>query len=156
MANWIPELKGIVSALIIAGVTSILTVRLALSRFYKEKWWEKKYEAYSQLLETLHHLKNYAAENYEGQFDPKYITKEKQQELTKDWNKYSREFAKLSDLASFRISIEAISILNKYEKNKAEDSKAESFFEWIEGDLATVSECLDALKTAAKRDLRVR
>jgi len=45
----------------------------------------------------IHHLKNYAAEHYEGQIYPDHITDEKREELTKDWKQFSREFAKLID-----------------------------------------------------------
>jgi hypothetical protein len=74
-----------------------LTVHLAIRSFHEEKWWEKKQEMYSSLFETLHHLKNYAAEHYEGQIYPDHITDEKREELTKDCKQFSREFAKLID-----------------------------------------------------------
>ncbi len=111
---------------------------------------------YSSLLETLHHLKNYAAEHYEGQINSDYITDEKREELTKDWKKFSREFAKLLDLASFHLSSEAVAVLDEYEKKKAEARKSDDIFDWIDGDLAAVSECLEELKKAAKRDLKVK
>jgi hypothetical protein len=133
-----------------------LTVRLALRRFHKEKWWEKKQEMYSSLLETLHHLKNYAAEHYEGQMNPDHITDEKREELTKDWKQFSREFAKLLDLASFHLSSEAVAVLDQYVKKKAEARKSDDIFDWIDGDLAAVTECLEELKKAAKRDLKVK
>jgi hypothetical protein len=41
------------SGLLIAIVTSFLTVRLAVWRFHSEKWWEKKAEIYAKLLEAL-------------------------------------------------------------------------------------------------------
>jgi hypothetical protein len=63
-------------------------------------------------------LKNYAAEHYEGQFDPDYITDERREELTKDWKKLSRDFAKLRDLASFLLSSKALAVLDEYEKKR--------------------------------------
>ena len=156
MPDWILYiLKAVLPGIVIATLTSILTVRLAIRRFHEEKWWEKKQEMYSSLLETLHHLKNYAAEHYEGQFDPDYITDEKREELTKDWKQFSREFAKLLDLASFHLSSEAVAVLDEYEKKKAEARKSDNIFDWIDGDLVAVSWCLEKLKKAAKRDLKV-
>jgi len=149
-------LKALLPGIVISALTAILTVRLAIRRFHEEKWWEKKQEVYSSLLVTLHHLKNYAAEHYEGEIDPNYITDEKSQELRNDWKKCSREFAKLKDLASFHLSNESVAILDQYEKKKAEASSAGNIFEWIEGDLAAASECLEKLKKAAKRDLKVK
>jgi hypothetical protein len=157
MPAWILDIvKALIPGIIIAALASFLTVRLAIRRFHEEKWWEKKQEIYSRLLETLHHLKNYAAEHYEGQCDPNYITDEKRKELERDWKKFSREFAKLLDLASFHLSSEAVAVLDEYEKKKAEARKSDDIFEWIDGDLAAVSECLEKLKKAAKRDLEVK
>jgi hypothetical protein len=157
MPQWITDiLKAVLPGIIIAVLTSVLTVRLALRRFHKEKWWEKKQEMYSSLLETLHHLKNYAAEHYEGQMNPDHITDEKREELTKDWKQFSREFAKLIDLASFHLSNEAVAVLDQYVKKKAEARKSDDIFDWIDGDLAAATECLEELKKAAKRDLKVK
>lgn len=156
MAAWLLDIvKTLIPGLTIAVLASILTVRLAIRRFHEEKWWEKKQEMYSRLLETLHDLKNYTAEHYEGQLDPNYITDEKREELERDWKKSSREFAKLLDLASFHLSSEAIAVLDEYMKKKAEARKADTIYEHIEGDLVAVSECLEKLKNVAKCDLKV-
>ncbi len=37
-----------------AAIASWVAVQLALGRFYKEKWWEKKFAAYTAILEALH------------------------------------------------------------------------------------------------------
>jgi hypothetical protein len=37
-----------------------------------------------------------------------------------------------------------------------EASKSGDIFDWIKGDLVAVSECLEKLKKAAKRDLKVK
>src|SRR5438094_5124193 len=49
----------VLSGLFIAAVTSILTVRLALWRFHSEKWWERKAELYSRLMEALFDMHSY-------------------------------------------------------------------------------------------------
>ncbi len=157
MPNWISYiLKDILPTLTVVVVTSILTVRLALRRFYKEKWWEKKHETYTHLLETIYHLKNYAAQHYEDQISPDCMTEEKRQELTRDMNKFHREFAKLRDLASFHLSDEAVAILDEYQKKTTEPSNSKTLFEWIDRDLCAASQCLQALKEAAKRDLKMK
>ena len=59
------------------------------------------------------------------------------------------------DLASFHLSDEAVAILDRYEKKEAEAHKSGDIFAWIEGDVAAVSWCLEDIKKAAKRDLKV-
>lgn len=46
-------LVGVASGLAVA----FYTARYTLNKFYTEKWWEKKYENYSQLLANLYSLK---------------------------------------------------------------------------------------------------
>lgn len=156
MPDWVADiLKTIVLGPIVAFLAYILTVRPAIRRFHEEKWWEKKQEVYLRLLETLHYLKNYADEHYQDQFNPGQMTDEKRGELEQEWKRSSREFTKLRDLASFHLSDEALAILDKYEKKKADTQKSEDLFRSIEGDLEATAECLEKLKNAAKRDLKV-
>ena len=45
------------------------TAKFALSRFYHEKWWEKKHAAYNQLIDILFEIKamyDYASDYYEA------------------------------------------------------------------------------------------
>ena len=146
-------IKTIVPSVIIAAFTSYLTVRLAISRFYREKWWEKIMEAYSSLLESLHHMKNYAAEHWEDETNPEYLSEDKRRELEREWKKFSGELRKSMDLASFLLSSESLGILAQYKNRKAEARRSPTTFELIEQDLAAVSDCLEELKKAAKRDL---
>ena len=157
MPSWLTSiLESFLPALVLAFLTSLFTVKLAIRKFHEECWWDKKQETYSRLLEALHHLKNYSAEHYEGQMDPNHISDEKRKQLTLDWEKFSREFNKLHDLASFQLSSEAVSILDEYKKRKNEARKSEDVFDWIEGDLDAATDCLDRLKAAAKKDLKVK
>ena len=156
MPDWVSGiiktvLPSLVLAFFTAFFTSILAVHFAIRRFHEEKWWKKKEETYSKLLETLHHLKNYAAKHFEGN-----MTDEEEGELTKDWKNATREFSKLRDLASLHLSDEALAILDEYKKKKADARKSNDVNNWIDGDLAAAGECLEKLKKAAKRDLKVR
>ena len=44
---------SLVGSLLVAVVTAFVTVRLSLSNFYSQKWWERKAEVYSTILEAL-------------------------------------------------------------------------------------------------------
>ncbi len=157
MNDWIIDiLKVILPGLIIAVITSFLTVRFAIRRFHEEKWWEKKQEMYSKLLDTLHHLKNYASEYYENQLNPNHLSDEKRIELTNEWKKFSRKFAKLQDLASFHLSYRAVNILEEYKSSKIEARRLDNIFDMVDQDFAAISKCLEKLKEEAKIDLKVK
>jgi hypothetical protein len=44
------------SSLVVAIIVAILTVQLSLRRFYREKWWERRLDAYTRVIEALHHM----------------------------------------------------------------------------------------------------
>ena len=63
--NWPLQIGNLVVGLVIAVVSARVTVHFALKRFYSEKWWERKAEAYSSIIEALHHIRNYADHHME-------------------------------------------------------------------------------------------
>ena len=50
MSDWITNLG---TGLVLAIVTSFVTVRLSLKSFVSQRWWERKAEAYSKIMEQL-------------------------------------------------------------------------------------------------------
>ncbi|MBW1759095.1 MAG: hypothetical protein JRI88_02010 [Deltaproteobacteria bacterium] len=111
---------------------------------------------YSNLLESLHHLKKYVSEHLEDEMVQGYLTDEKKEELTRSWKKHSQEFEKIKDLASLHLSHKAVLILEQYEKRKKEARHSDSIFEWMELDLEAVTQCLESLKIEAKKDLKIK
>lgn len=157
MPDWIIDIiKVVLPSLVIALVTSIITVKLSLRRFYEEKWWEKKHQVYGQLFEALHHLKKYALEHLDAEEMHREIPNGKKQELEKNWERFSQEFEQVYDLASFQLSTKAVEILDDYEKKKKEAENNENLYAWIDADAAATIECLNKLKAEAKVDLKIK
>ncbi len=149
-------IKLIVPGAIIAILSALITVRLAIRRFHEEKWWEKKVESYTSIFEVLHRFKIYVSQHYDQQ-----ILRDRSEKqmgaLEKEWRTTSREYARLRDLASFYLSKEALAILKAYENRKSKiRSEENDRFRRIEDDLEAVGECLKKLKEAAKKDLKIR
>lgn len=46
-------LIGLIPALVVSVATSFLAVRLSLRQFYTSRWWERKAEAYSDIMKHL-------------------------------------------------------------------------------------------------------
>ncbi|PAP78020.1 hypothetical protein BSZ37_17020 [Rubrivirga marina] len=53
------------SGLAVAMVTSLVTVRLSIQRFYTERWWERKADYYTDLVEAMEHVRRWLAMNLE-------------------------------------------------------------------------------------------
>lgn len=53
------DINDIAIGVLSGAIASFITSNIALRKFYKEKWWEKKYEVYKLLLTALYeHKKN--------------------------------------------------------------------------------------------------
>ena len=158
MESWMLDVsKVLISGIVISVVTSIFTVRLSIRRFHEEKWWEHKTNMYSKLFETLHNIMSCLDKLYEDELNTKRLSEIKRNECCVELSSFLHEYEKLHSLASFQLSRESVAIIDDYEKNKiAYAREANSTFEHIDGDLAAVKECLEKLKKAAKRDLKVK
>ena len=159
---FVESLTILVSTLLVAIVTAYLTVRLSIRRFHSEKWWEKKQEAYSSLLESLQKQKNYAEQHRKRAIDQENygleVSTEEKSQLEREWKKYHAEYLKLRDLASLFLSSKAVSILDQYEGQKEEaaaSAEGQIFIEEVEANLKATTACLEAIKEEAKRDLKV-
>src|SRR6266478_437288 len=103
----------ILSGLFIAAVTSILTVRLALWRFHSEKWWERKAELYSRLMEALFDMHSYNRqwlEDYveDGIDEERPVEREKRKKhLDSLWSRHQKaddEVQKIIVIGAFIVS----------------------------------------------------
>ena len=94
--------------IIIAIVTSIITVWLALKRFRSERWWERKADAYSTIVKSLHHMKIYCEETIEELESHKDMSEEDSKVLYAKFKEAIEEIAKAKDVGSFIISNEAV------------------------------------------------
>lgn len=142
------------SAVIIAIVTAIITVQLALRRFYKEKWWEAKMRSYTDIIHALHHMKrdldiSIPAEYEQAQFASEFRTK---------WEKLHQEawdtIKRNIDVGEFVISEEATLILSEMVDSCVYDPNG-MYVEYLEASLDAVNTCLPKIKDAARKDLNL-
>ena len=144
----------IIPGTIIAIITSFITVSLSLRRFYSEKWWERKAEAYSAIIESLYHVKR--------NLDALMLSVEKGDEFkspdrlaSKSREGYERIYRE-AGVGAFIISEKAAqvleSLLSDIQKPK---SAGMSFLDYLQDHAARVVETLDSLRKIAKRDLKI-
>ena len=148
---------SVVSSLLVAVITAFVTVKLSLRRFYTERWWEKKAEVYSRIIEALHRYKKYYEEKLKIEMKyPRSDNDELEKKLSKQWAESKAEIEKAVDLGAFIVSEEVESILTKFLNRKIGDPNYDPLFEIIETDLGKVKKCLSEVKAAAKKDLGIK
>ena len=56
-------LLSFAGSIVAAIVSAWITARLSLRKFYSEKQWERKFAAYSNIIEAMHHIREHADTN---------------------------------------------------------------------------------------------
>jgi len=148
--------KVIVPGIVVAVVASLVTVRLSIRRFHAEKWWERKEEAYSNLIDIMYSLKDYTTKHLVHEEDPERFTKGEREIWESEWREFGKRYARARSLASMHLSKDAMAVLKTYEDEKARASENDDVYRWMDDDLSACTKCLEALIAAAKADLGVK
>jgi hypothetical protein len=158
LMNWTIVLTSLVS-LGIAVVTSLLTVRLALRRFYSEKWWERKSAAYTAIIESMHHLREHADTNLVFETKDRKLPPEGEELLDRNLRQAMADLRKHRDIGSFVISEEAMNVLKslfaELEKS-VKIGQLRSYIEYLDYRVGAVDQALAKMRDVAKRDLSIK
>ncbi len=142
-------LVKLLPGIIIAVLTAWLTVRFSLKRFYAEKWWERKYNKYESLLNSLYDVRDYAIEYERDEMDQNYeVSKEKELEMVKKSRNAIEALNKELVIGEFLLSNNAIIHLKKLRESL---DSADSECSWghhlllirkaIEGAIPSIIDC---------------
>lgn len=149
-------LENLFVGIVIAAVTSIITVWLAFKRFRSERWWERKADAYSAIIVSLHHMKRYCEKQMEALESHKDMSKEEGRTLLYNFRKAAEKIVKAKDVGSFIISNEAVKQLDVLQNGLCSAESADHFYEYLEKQLSPVNNCLNSIRELAKSDLKVK
>ncbi len=153
--DWIAPLIAFGASLTTAVVTSKITVRLAIKRFYAEKWWERKSAAYAQVIEALHHLREHADTNLTFSYLEKDLPIEGEKELVDKLQQAMAELRKQRDIGSFVISVEAVVELNKLFSELEKSTKERDWQAYLDCRLTAIDRCIPEIRRIAKFDLAI-
>jgi len=158
----------LLSGLFIAAVTSLITVRLALWRFYSEKWWERKAELYSRLIEVLFDMHSYNRqwlEDYEQESISEAVTafeKEKRKKhlesLRSRYQKTEVDFEKIAVIGAFIVSdaiAKDVMQLTKANAATMAEFSQRDMRKTAEESLKAIEDCLARVREHAKQDLSI-
>ena len=145
-----------ISAILIAGITSWITVRLSLRQFYSQRWWEQKAEAYKRIVEALYHVKNNLQILLNAEETGAEIQKDRKDDLSLRSRESYEEIYKAEGVGAFIISKRASQILTELRGDLSQEKLERSWYEYLDGSLFAVNKCLNDIRDEAKRDLRIK
>lgn len=149
-----PVLQTVLSVLggiLISAFTSIITVRLALRQFYSQKWWERKADAYSAIIDALYHVRNDLGATFDDAIGEINLSEERKIILAEESKKGYTEIFKAEGIGAFVISKEAAQSLTKLRKQFDSEDPSISWEERINNQYIAVVECLEEFRYHAKK-----
>lgn len=157
MPQWFMTVSiSLIPSLVVGICTAVISVRLALRRFYAERWWERKADAYSRIIEALYIALDYFDNMYDRELALRAISEERVAELQSHFEQAARELRKATRIGAYIISDDIAEALERLEKRQTPDLPEASWLEVVEAEYAAYKATLAEIKTLAKQDLRIR
>jgi hypothetical protein len=153
---------NLVTSLLVAVLTALLTVSLALRRFRAERWWERKANAYSSILNALHVIKRAIEDDLRYFENPnRRPDEDRERRLADQYRAALDEIYRAVDTSSFLLAPKAADALNEltlaFEKpeNQAHREGRPPLPDDFSAQINAIDECLKELPGIAKQDLSI-
>lgn len=152
MSDWQP-LVNLLAGIPLAVLTSWLTVKFSLGRFRSEKWFERRLDAYTKVIEALHFMNHCTDAEMRAEEEGYKIDEKAKAELHASYGKGRAELRRLTDMGALIFSPEAVALLDTLNSELRAASDEPSYWQHLDAEGAAITKCLSALRPIAKRDL---
>lgn len=154
VSEFIPGmLIALIPALAVSIITAYVTVRLSLKRFYSQRWWDKKAEAYSQILEQLSYLKYYYDEWLDELQAGITIGTDHKKRLSVGYQQSKESITRAAAVGEFIVSETTTQALSKLLSEIFWHHFEEDFNAAVQKSYDAVAECIRIVKGDAKEAL---
>ena len=147
--------EKILIGIMTAAVSSWITVRLSLAKFRTEKWWERKIDAYSKVIEAFHDSKSFFDSWLNAEVRGKEPPEKVEIEVRTLSIEANNEINKYANIGSFVFSDEFYRELKQYQKDFDEAlSNSHGWTDYLINGQELTERYLKELIIIAKKDLR--
>ncbi|HCR0118770.1 TPA: hypothetical protein OMS17_003782 [Klebsiella aerogenes] len=162
-------LSKFIVPLLVAALAAYFSTKFALNKFYKEKWWEKRLEAFTEIINIAYRIKmsnDYFLSCEYAQMEPgdsrfKPHPKEIEEKLRAEYWLDLQELERIAQLADFTLTTTVKNMLDSYVNSRKKvmddwyDDAIESIGASIK-DLKLSEKLLSDLVKEAKRELKIK
>ena len=134
---------------------AFLATHLAMKKFRREKWWEKKAAAYTELIEALHTMKWPVSEHFNAVIESREISKEESHRLWEEFKTARQNIWRIADGSTFLVSEDVMTAVRDMEHDLSSAKNAQSWFNHLDEQYAAVNKCLERIKQIGKNDLGI-
>jgi len=147
---------ALIPAIIIVIFAPYMTAKWSLKQFYSEKWWEKKAEAYSHIIEHLSYLQYYFDEWFSDGVHEKELTDKHKEKLSEVYHQAMESITKAAAIGAYIVSDDTATALAKLLCELKNEDPGEDWVENIDRCYGSVKECITKIREYAKVDLLKR
>jgi len=145
-------IPNIVTGLASGGLSAWITYRLAFRRFRAEKWWERRADAYSGIVEALHNSLKFADTNIDYMQKGSEVPPEKDAVVRKAAQAGHDEILRSVNVGKLFLSPAALNRLTRF-LEESENIKSEMWSDYLEKDYGLTNACLSEFAQLAREDL---
>ncbi len=147
-------LSALVPALIVSMLTAYVTVKLATKQFYSQKWWEKKAESYSRIIEELSYQQYYYGVLFDESIGAKNLDEDEFNSLKENYKSSKQLIMKAYASGAYIISEKTIKSLKDFvkeiEKEEYDCHFSVNYDRWY----GATKECISVIREEAKKELK--
>jgi hypothetical protein len=153
------EISITLTAAILAFITSIIGIIVSgynarFRRYALEKWWEKKYDAYSNIIDALSDMVEYYRRSITAEEEGYTISDTVRVSLQDRWLNAIHKVNKATSMGAFLISTEAEDTLRQFRKD-FDNVNPRNWFEDYSNQWDLADKCLKELTIIARKDLDI-
>lgn len=152
MHDWLPVVS-ILASIPVGLLTAWVTVKLALRRFQSEKWFERRLEAYTRIIDALHHMKQVSERQLRAEELGIEIPSDAEKQLIELYQSSLADLRRITDMGALVFSPEAIVVLEQLNSDLEASTRESSWWEHLDAEAAAVNKCLRDIRQIAKNDL---
>ena len=149
-------LQSLVPGIVIAVVTATVTVKLSIRQFRSERWWERKVEVYSRVLDALYHLERYSEAILRETEGAARYSDARRERMEEAYDNAIDELHKATNLGAYVISNDVAKALYDLRKRKRPDWNADPTEDVLGEATVAYSQALAKIRELAKKDLGVK
>ncbi len=144
----------LIPGLLISIVTAVVTVKLSVRQFQSQKWWERKADAYSQIMEELTLLEFSYGAWYDDAISVRTLSDERRKILAEQHQKAEESVRRAAAAGSYIVSAETASVLSDLMKEFDRHVSGESWLDEIGRHYQSTKASIPKVRDYAKADLK--
>jgi hypothetical protein len=147
-------LIALLPALLVSIITAYITVRLSIKQFYSQRWWDKKAEAYSQILEHLSYLRYYYEKWSNVIMQPDItLDVDHKKNLDEGYRRSEEAITKAAAVGEFIVTETTTKAISKLLSELFSLTFQSDLIKAIDDSYAAVNECIKTVRGEAKEAL---